>query len=262
MQRILWILGLLILVSLPSHAGEAGPDYEAYVASPRSNPKWDPLVKEGFERLTQRDFTSSLEFLKKAINLGCESPIVFFKLGLAYEATGSYYPAVQHYELAKKQFQTTNQNHEYNGLTDESIGRALYLMGDKKKAIIILKSIAQKTNRAWILKLLGTEALEIGDHLNATSYFERLFKFEDQALSPPERLNIYTQLARIYRNKKESAGAIRYYNEAIKIDPQNVEANAYLIEQKRAEEQKKLGEDFKEGQDKNTEKVLEIFEQH
>lgn len=219
---------------------QAAEDYEAYKNSPFSAREWDPLVKEGFEAMDREDMQTSIEFLRKAANLGCQSPIVFFKLALGYESQGSYYSAIQYYELALGTFKTANKEHRYWKSFDENYGRALYMMGETNKAIPILEKAASSSTTPWVLKLLGQHYLSQKDQLKATAYFERLMQAEDHGLTVEEQLQINIDLARLYVAQNEEEAAKRYYERVLQLDPNNREARDFVNKGERGETFEKL----------------------
>lgn len=226
------LLSAATVFSQQSFSTYANSDFNDYKKSPFANALWDPFVKEGFEALDRTDLQSSIEFLRKAANSGCKSPLVFFKLALAYEAQGSYYSAIQYYELARESFKQANPDHRYAKQLDENYGRALYLMGKTEKALPILENAAKGSSTPWILNLLGQIYLNQGDALKATVYYERLFQMKDSGLKKNEVLNIYLQLARSYRNKGEKTQAEKYYKKILELDPSHGEAKEYIIQRK------------------------------
>lgn len=221
----------------------AASDYADYQKSTFANPQWDPFVKEGFDALDKGDLDTTLEFLKKAVNRGCASPLVYMKMALSFEGQGSYYSAIQFYEMAEESFKKANQNHRYASDFKANYGRALYLMGQKDKAIPILEQAAATANHPWILKLLGEVYTEKGDHQQATAYFERLLKDPQHGLTPPEVLDINLLLARAYRKQNAAEGALRYYENVLQMDPAHKEASDYVKQTKDTKNQNENWED-------------------
>ncbi len=83
-------------------------------------------------------------------------------------------------------------------------------------------------------------AFEKGDTLNATSYFERAVRLTNDSVTRGELLEIYILLARMFDQKGEPEGALRNYNKALEIDPNQNEAKQFVEKHKRDEEQKKM----------------------
>lgn len=218
----------VVFADTPELSTYAREDFEAYKKSPFANPQWDPFVKEGFEAMDRQDIQSSVEFLRKAINVGCQSPLVYFKMALGYESFGSYYSAIQYYELAQKQFKQANQNHRYAQTFDENYGRALYLMGKQPEAVSILEKASRKNDTPWVLKLLGDIYMEQEDLLSATAYYERLLRHKDSGLTDQERIAINLLLARLYLKQGEKEAAQRYYEQILAIDPAHQEAHDFV----------------------------------
>lgn len=244
------LLSLLILLSLPSvlRAEETAPlkpkyaeaDYAAYAASPFASPKWDPFVKEGFNAFDKEDLPTTVEFLRKVVQLGCTSPLVYFKLALSYEAQGSYYSAIQYYDLAKAAFEKGNRDHRYFEQFDESYGRALYMLGQKDKALAQFEKVVKKRDVGWILKMLAEHHLAREDYLKALPYVERLMTLPDSPLTMEEKVNIHLTYARYYFARNETESGERYYRKVLELDPQNAEAGNYFKAKEGSERNKKL----------------------
>lgn len=237
--------------SLYSHADEskklttlAHQDFVDYKKSSFANPAYDPFVEEGFLALDRQDTTSSIEFLKKAVSEGCQSPLVYFKLALGYEAQGSYYSSLQYYELAGEQFKKSGAPHRYKTEFDQNYGRALYLSGEVDKAIPILEMSAKKTNSYWVIKLLGQIAFSKGDHDLGKTYYERALALNDPSMTAEEEINILLQLARACLKEGKTAQARKNYEKILQIAPSHEEAKSYLSGTKKIESQEKLFEIF------------------
>lgn len=239
-----------ILLSAPSFTqGEeaakpaqkyAEEDYATYTASPFANPKWDPFVKEGFAAFDKEDLPTTIEFLRKVVQLGCASPLVYFKLALSYEAQGSYYSAIQYYELAKAAFEKGNRDHRYFEQFDESFGRALYMLGQKDKALAQFEKVVRKRDVGWILKMLAEHHLAKEDYLKSLPYVERLMILPDSPLTNEEKVNIQLTYARYYFGQNETPSGERYYRKVLELDPQNAEAGNYFKAKEGNERNKKL----------------------
>lgn len=206
----------------------AKEDYKVYKSTKDSSPKWDHLVEVGFQALDQENTTEAIASLLKATNVGCASPLVYFKLALAYEASQSYYSALQYYELAKEGFEKQKIKHRYRDEFDGHYGRALYNQGNLKKALPYLEKAAQTQNTAWILQLLGQIKAQQGQYLEAAQYFERLLQHHASELSDENKINYNLLLARTYRNEKDKDKAKLYYNRILEIDASNREAQDFI----------------------------------
>ncbi len=226
------VLILLFGLTKPSFSAE---DFTAYKNSTYSKPVFDSFVEEGFNAFDRQDTASAIDFLKKATGSGCTSPIVYFKLALSFEAQGSYYSAIQYYELARDQFALSKEPHRYRDEFDENYGRALYMMGQISKAMPLLEKSAKTTKNFWIFNLLAQEALQQGDYLKAINYLEQGLNLNDPNLTVADRVHFYTQIARIYANKNQESGAMTYYSKVTELDPQNQEAKRYLANNKKFE---------------------------
>lgn len=206
----------------------AAKDYQAYQESKFKDPRWDPYVQEGFEAFDREDLQTAVEFLRKAYLKGCRSPIVLFKLALSFESMGSYYSAVQYFELAGPLFKKSHKGHRYRKHYEENYGRALYMLGSEEKAIEVLKKAATKSDSAWILRLLGKVSIERKDYLEAVAYYERLLKLENSDVGLQERVDINRLLARIFRNQDQKQAAERYYKRILEVHASDPEAVNYL----------------------------------
>ena len=222
-------------------------DFEDYKKSPMANPQWDPFVQEGFQAFDRQDMQTTIEFLRKALGLGCNSPLVHFKLALAFESQGSYYSAIQYYELAGTGFKQANQSHRYAKDYLSNYGRALYMMGQNDKAYVIFQKAVETKKEFWILKLLGQMAMNKGDLATATSYYEQALANPDESTTNNDAMALYMELAKSYFAKGDKATGESYYNKILAIDPNNKEATDYYKAIQR---------------DQNQEKVFEILNNH
>ncbi len=239
LQTLFWVV--LIFATAPAQAQEAAPtDYQAYKATAFANPKWDDAVKAGLEALEANQIDKALQNLNQAFTDGCRSPIVLFDLALIHEYQRSYYSAFQYYDLAREKFKQANTNHRYALTFDENYGRALYDAGRQSEAIPLLQKAAKKTQSFWLLKLVGMIAYDQGDTLNATSYFERAVRIESPEVTPPELVFIYTLLGRIFLNKGERDGSLRYYQKVLEFDAQNREAKFVVSRLQKSYEDDKM----------------------
>ena len=225
-----------------------GFDFDEYQKTSFSNPAWDPFVREGFEAFDKNDLPTALEFLRKATNIGCQSPLVYVKLALAYEVQGGYYSAAQYYELASSQIKSIHPGHRYAESFDENYGRALYMMGQMDMAVPLLEKAALKNNTSpWVLQLLGQHALTRGDIQKASFYYEKLLATGGGQITYPEQLDLYLQLARSFANGKNTDKAIAYYESVLKLDPQNQEAAQFISSHKNTGNMDKVFEIMEKG---------------
>lgn len=225
----------------------AAIDYGDYLDSPFTNPQWDPFVQEGFEAFDHNDIVTTIEFLRRSITLGCQSPIVLFKLALSYESQGSYYSSIQYYDLAKEQFRKSNSHHRYWKMFNENYGRALYMMGQTDRAIPFLEQAVGQNPSYWIFKLLGQITLARGDVGKAASYYGQASQMDDPANTINEQLDMGLQLARTYKSRNDLETTQKYYEWVLKVDPNNREASDFLRSQKKND---------------SLEKALQVFENH
>lgn len=223
------IMGRQAAVSVdPDAAAMAEADFNAYKKSRYASGKYNDLVKEGIAAYHLGNLEGAHQNLFKAFNLGCESPIVAFMLALVSEASGSYYSAIDFYQLARKGFDVANQDHRFNAMYFENYGRALYYSGRIEQARPVLNKAAKKTKSFWLLKLMGLLAVEKGDTLNAVAYFERAVRINSTDVTKAELVDIYINLARLFTSQNEPEGAKRYYYQVNQLDPSNAEASRYL----------------------------------
>lgn len=215
-------------------------DYQAYASSKHASSNWNSLVKSGMEAYHEGNFDVAQKSLYKAFNAGCESPIVIFMLALLNEHKMAYYSALDYYKMAKKGFRKANKNHRFSKSFDENYGRALFYSGKQDEALPILKRAAKRTKSFWLLKLLGMLSFAQGDTLNAVSYFERAVRVKDSSVTKAELIFIYGLLAKLFLHKGEQAGAIRYYQKVLELDPNNAEARKYKSTIEKQYQQKKM----------------------
>lgn len=221
-------------------ADQASDDYTSYLNSSYASGSWNDLVKTGIEQFHADQYDEAQESLYKAFNKGCESPIVIFMLALMSEYKESYYSALEYYKMAEKGCKKGGGNHRYCETFDENYGRALYNSGKKDEALPILKKASKNTKSYWLLKMLGMMAYEQGDGLNAVSYFERAVRLNDPDVNTSELVYVYTLLGKLFLYKGEQDGALRYFQKALELEPNNAEAKKYSSQLQQQYEQQKM----------------------
>lgn len=219
-------------------------DYEAYKKTPFAGSLWDPIVQEGFLTFDKEDTQTAIEFLRKAVNSGCQSPIVYFKLALSYEMQGSYYSAIQYYELARESFKKANQDHRYFRDFNMNYGRALYMMGQTEKALPLLEAAAVNVEEVWILKLLAENFLSKGDVTKGGLYAERLLRLPVALIT--DKINLCLSLARMNLKSGDEAQTVKYYEMVVVLDPANGEAKTFLQQRKSQKSLEKVYEMMEE----------------
>ena len=229
-KNFIFLIFLGCFIPFVSFAQEnlATTDYQAYKSTRFASDKWDNFVKEGMIAFYDAHYDVAQANHNKAYSMGCQSPIVLFQLALMHEYQRSYYSAFKFYDQAREKFKEANSDHRYAQTFEENYGRALYDSGKMDEAVPMLQKAAKKSKSFWLLKLVGMIAFDQNDTLNATSYFERAVRIQSPEVTPSELVFIYTLLGRIYVNKGEKDGALRYYQKVLEFDAQNKEAN-YVV---------------------------------
>ncbi len=148
------LLILFVFLSFPVRADDLlATDLSAYKSSKYASPKWNGQVEEGLSQFHKGQFEEAYKNLFKAFNLGCESPIILFQIGLINEYNQTYYSALEFYKMAGKNFKIANGNHRYAITWTENYGRALYMHGKRDEALPILSKASKNTKSFWLLKL-------------------------------------------------------------------------------------------------------------
>lgn len=206
-------------------------DYRTYLRTPFAKKRCNPLVKEGFDALDHGNTREALELLRKAANRGCQSPLVFFKIALAFESQSSHYSAIQYYDLARKNLRKYHASHRYNRDLEINYARSLYFMGQFDKAIPLFEKLAQKRRLGWIYQLLGNHYFNKDNKTKGLFYLEKLFSLPNPGLEPTQAIELLTTMARTYLNQKDDENARRIYQKVLSIDPQNQEAATFMQNQ-------------------------------
>ncbi|OVE81238.1 hypothetical protein BVY03_04310 [bacterium K02(2017)] len=206
----------------------AQQDYDAYLKTKHRSSNWNQMVRTGMEAFHSGNYDIANTSLYKAFNTGCESPIVIFMLALLNEYKSSFYSALEYYQLAKKGFKKTNRKHRFNIHFNENYGRALYYSGKVDKALPLLRKAGKRSKSYWLLKLLGMLSYDQGDALNAVSYLERAVRVRSADVTKNELVYIYNLLGKLFLYQGEKDGALRYYQKALELDPNNHEAKKFL----------------------------------
>lgn len=238
----LFILLVIVVQIQPAFAQQkqAEEDIKTFLSSSYASPKWNEFVKEGFKALHSEDYESAQKAFYKAFNLGCESPLVTFALALISEYKGSHYSAVDYYKMAAEKFKASHSSHRWAITFNENYGRALWQSGKREEALPLLRRAAQKTKSYWLLKMLGMMAYEQGDTLNALSYLERAVRIKDASVTRGELALVYGLLGKLFYHKGETNGAMRYYQQVLELDPQNPEANQFMREIQKRQQQEDM----------------------
>ncbi len=200
-------------------------DYAIYKKSSFIGSPWDAQVKEGFEAFDRENAEETINSLKNAVNLGCQSPLVYFKLAVAYESLKVNYSAIQYYELAAEKFKSAHQDHRYAQEFDVNYARALYSMGKKDDAIKILSKASSVP--AWGLKLIAEYHLQEGRIEEALPYFEKLLDLSKNGMTEDETENLLTQVARVHAHMGNKDTAKKYYERVLAMNASNNEARNY-----------------------------------
>lgn len=231
------------LTPLTLNTPSSDPDYDIYLKSKFANPRWDSLVREGFDNFAQGQGLQTIDFLQKAIGQGCVSPLLYFKLAATYEFLGNVYTALQYYALVEKDFDSLPPNHEYRSIFNESYARALLTNNQPQEALPYLEKAAPTTTEYWVLARLGDYYISQNNLNAALPHLLRAVEVPSvRTIDAVEIAHVYLTIAKIYNSQQNKDETYRYLDYAVQTDPNNQEAaglKQQLIQQKQQEAQMK-----------------------
>lgn len=226
---------------LPLDTTSSDPDYAIYLKSKYANPKWDSLVKEGFEAFSAGQAIQALDFLQKSVAQGCHSPLAYFKLAATYEFLGNVYTALQYYALVEKDIDALPKDHDYARQFNEHYARALLLNHQEAEAMPYLEKAAPTTDQYWLLSTLANYYLNQNKFDEALPHLLRSVQIPTiKNVAPADIAQVYLAIAKIYITQGKLDETYRYLDYAVQTDPNNREAAAMknkIIQQKQQQHQ-------------------------
>ncbi len=207
-----------------SQAKTTEDDFAYYKRHGKTSKNWNDFVKKGFESYDQQDCEKSVSFLKQAAGVGCNDPIVLFKLAACSEFMGSYYSAAQYYKQSEDGLKTLPSPHRYANDFYEAYGRALYLNKKTDEALPYLAKAAEVGTPSFFLYyLLGEIYLGKQQNQPAATYFQKAIEQPQATASTAQLARAYGSVGQSYTEMKDWEKAIQYLDQALKYDPTNAD---------------------------------------
>ncbi|PIR16716.1 MAG: hypothetical protein COV46_07235 [Deltaproteobacteria bacterium CG11_big_fil_rev_8_21_14_0_20_49_13] len=217
-------------------------DWAEYQKYGHKGTKWDEFVRAGFTAFDTGNLGSAEMFLQRAIARGCNDGLVYAKIGTFYEAQTNYKKALDYLLKAYKKLPSKYPNLQFTKDLDETVGRVLFVSGDKKKAERYLKRSLKSGEKFTSLYFLGQIAREEGRSEEAIGYYGRALKAEHPQGTPiTVDLLIMTDIGKVYFEMKRFDDSLYVWKKILEIDHSNQIARQYseLIEKQRYKEQEK-----------------------
>ncbi len=226
--KILCLILASVLLSAPVLAQE---DFEFYKKHGHSDKSWNEMVKQGFTAYDQQDCNTAMTHLKAAVAEQCQDALVYFKLAVCSELSGSPYTSLQYYQLAQEKLQNLQVIHRYQKDIFENYGRALFKAKRYNEAMPYLTRAAAIGNPSFgLYYMVGFLYSQKKDYPAAIDYYKRALT-QDTTGSPPVLLgNVHFEVGRTYFDNKDYKTALHHLNQAVQLDP-NHRGAAQLIQQ-------------------------------
>ncbi len=152
----IFFLTLFLTTSAPSFAKTPTSDWASYQQHGHKSPKWDSLVEAGFDTFEGDNAETSLNFLKRAMALGCKDGLVFYKSALIIESAGNLRGALDILEKAEPLLRSRYKEHPATRELSEHLGKIYYQLnryGEAREKL--LEAIAQEGEDFLKLYLVG-----------------------------------------------------------------------------------------------------------
>lgn len=217
-------------------------DWAEYQKYGHKGIKWDEFVKAGFTAFDMGNLGSAEMFLQRAIARGCNDGLVYAKIGTFYEAQTNYKKALEYLLKAYKRLPSQYPNLQFTKDLDETVGRVLFVSGDKEKSERYLKRSLEGGENFTSLYFLGQIAREEGRPEEAIDYYGRALKAQHPQGTPiTVDLLIMTDIGKVYFEMKRFDDSLYVWKKILEIDPSNRIAQQYseLIEKQRYKEREK-----------------------
>lgn len=220
----IYLFSLTFLYTQPASA-QAGADYEYYKKTGHSNKMWDESVKRGFEAYDKQDCEGALASLKEAIAAQCQDGLVFYKIAVCSETTGSPYTALQYYQLAEEKLMKLPQIHRYQQDIFESYGRALFQAKRYDQAFPYLqRAAAIGTPSFGLYYMVGFLSATKGDMRAAIEMFEKALAQDTTGVPPTTLAVVYREVAKAYHANKDFQKSSQLADKALALNPNDPEA--------------------------------------
>lgn len=240
MQGKLLIL-LLILVATPTFA-KSPSDWSLYQKHGTTSPKWDALIEAGFDAFDGANTETAISFFKRALSLGCQDGLVFYKLALVIESGGNLKGTLETLQKAAPLLQKNYPNHPATFTLSEHLGNIYYELGRYDEALPKFLEAIEKQGDNFLRNYLVGQILRMGQRQKeAIPYFEKGLGFPPPKEAPNMKLLAELELVKLYFDTNDLDKALAMANAILKDDPTNAVAISYrdTINHKRAKEKER-----------------------
>jgi len=222
---ILSLLGAILTVPVAARAGGDSPDYEFYKKYGNTSKQWDDNVRAGFDAYDRQDCDQALRALKDAIAAQTQDALVFYKVAVCSELTGTPYTALQYYQLAEEKLQTLKGIHPYQRDINESYGRALFQAKKYDQAFPYLqRAVALGTPNFGIFYMVGYLYMTKNDNRAAVEMFERALAQDISKVPPATLATVYREVGKAHFQNKDYVRASELIQKTLQINPNDPEA--------------------------------------
>lgn len=233
------------MILAPAVPALAGGDFDYYKKHGHRDRSWNKAVKSGFEAYDKQDCNLATQYLKEAVSSQCQDALVYFKLAVCTELTGSPYTAIQYYQLAQEKLTGLPSPHSYQSSIFENYGRALFKANRHQEAKPLLtRAAAIGTPSFGLLYMTGYLHAQTNDWNAAVEYFRRALNQDTSGVPPDLLARVYLEVAKAYYQHKDYKNALNLLNQTLRLEPNNQEASTLRTKIQTSQQQKSLAEMF------------------
>jgi len=211
----------LAFLALPAFAG----DYDLYLKSGQRSPKWDGMVKAGFQSYDGGDFQTGLVFLQKAHTAGCHDGLLLFKLGIYYETQKNYKEAEKFLKEAAEKLAQQYPDYPESKRMHEHLARLYYQSNQFDKALPEIEAALKGQPDNFMMLFMSAQIYRLQkNYSQAIANFEKALVIASEAKQSPEALGIasgsalamtatktiLTELMTLYYEIKDFGNCLKY----------------------------------------------------
>ena len=229
MQEKNWLWPLLPLL-LTLFLGFLAPafadplsDWNTYQKFGNHSAKWDSLVEAGFDTFEGGNTETAVNFLKRALSLGCQDGLVFYKLALIVESSGNLKGALEMLEKGSPLLQKNYSKLPATAELPEHLGSIYYQLGRYDEALVKFQEAIKVQGENFLrLYLVGQIYRMEQKSTEAISAFEKSLQYEaPKSPAPNFKQLAQIELIHLYSDAKNFDKVLEIANAILKDDPSN-----------------------------------------
>lgn len=220
---LITLFSLFFFLATPCQAKKP-QDYDFYSKYGHKNKDWNKYVQDGFEAYERQDCKGTIDHLNLALSAQCKDALVYFKMAVCSELTGSLYSAEQYYQSSLQGLEKLGAYHRYKKDINLNYGRLLYSSQRFDEALKYLSRAAQSGyNDFALFYMLGEIHYSRGESDLAVSYYQKAINQDTSQASPNMLGKAHKEIARTFLNEKNYEAALSSIETAKKYLSQDQE---------------------------------------